>query len=116
MLAVLAEFERDQISERTRGALVHLRNQGKRVSGRAPYGYTLTPDGRHVIPDSREQTNLQTIHSLADGRSLRSLSRDLARRGIVSRSGKPFHHDTLRGILERDGGNRPVTDKYQEVS
>ena len=31
MLAVLAEFERDQVAERTKGALAHLRNQGKRI-------------------------------------------------------------------------------------
>src|SRR6185295_927090 len=39
MLAVLAEFERDQIAERTKGALSHMRNQGKRISGKIPYGY-----------------------------------------------------------------------------
>jgi DNA invertase Pin-like site-specific DNA recombinase len=39
MLAVLAEFERDQVAERTKGALSHLRSQGKRISGRIPFRY-----------------------------------------------------------------------------
>jgi site-specific DNA recombinase len=38
MLAVLAEFERDQISERTTMAMAHKRSQGHRISGQVPYG------------------------------------------------------------------------------
>jgi len=51
MLAVLAEFERDQVAERTKGALAHLRNQGKRISGKIPYGYDLALR-RPVLPFS----------------------------------------------------------------
>ena len=39
MLAVLSEFERDVISERTSMAMVHLRNSGKYTGGFEPYGY-----------------------------------------------------------------------------
>ena len=39
MLAVLAEFERDQLAERTRAAMQHLRGQGRRISRHLPYGF-----------------------------------------------------------------------------
>jgi len=47
MLAVLAEFERDQISERTKAAMAHLRRQGHRVSRHIPYGFMLSNNAAH---------------------------------------------------------------------
>jgi DNA invertase Pin-like site-specific DNA recombinase len=66
MLAVLAEFERDQVAERTKGALGHLRIQGKRISGRIPYGYDLEHDGQNLIPNPREQEGLLLIQALRE--------------------------------------------------
>lgn len=39
MLAVLAEFERDQIAERTRLGLAEKRRRGEKTGGRVPFGY-----------------------------------------------------------------------------
>lgn len=61
MLAVLAEFERDQIAERTKGALSHMRNQGKRISGKILFGYDLAPDGENLLLNPEEQIGLQLI-------------------------------------------------------
>jgi len=41
MLAVLAEFERDQVSERTAMALQYKKAHGERLGGRIPYGRQL---------------------------------------------------------------------------
>ncbi len=54
LLAVLAEFERDQISERTKVALQHMRANGRRISRYAPYGCDLSPDGQELIPNAKE--------------------------------------------------------------
>lgn len=64
MLAVLAEFERDQVAERTKGALAHLRIQGKRISGKIPYGYDLALDGVSLVSNPKEQRGLQLIQRL----------------------------------------------------
>ena len=64
MLAVLAEFEQDQISERTKGALGHLRSQGKHVSGKMPYGFSLAPDETSLVPNPAEQKGLYVIETL----------------------------------------------------
>jgi site-specific DNA recombinase len=41
MLSTLNEFERDQLAERTESAMAHLRRNGRRISGRVPFGYDL---------------------------------------------------------------------------
>jgi DNA invertase Pin-like site-specific DNA recombinase len=43
MPAVPAEFERDQVSERTRFALAHKKAKGERTGG-VPYGFRLAED------------------------------------------------------------------------
>lgn len=53
MLAVLSEFERDQISERTSAAMVYKKAQGERV-GELPYGYQAGSDGKLVENASEE--------------------------------------------------------------
>lgn len=88
MLAVLAEFERDLASERTKEALGHLRRQGKRVSGRIPFGYDLA--GENLVENAREQRAIGVIRALrASGLSLRAISRELAVKGIKTKTGVP---------------------------
>ena len=48
MMAVLAEFERDQISERTSTAMAHKKSKGERV-GTVPFGFVLLEDGRTLV-------------------------------------------------------------------
>ena len=67
LMISLNEFERDQIAERTKGALSHMRIQGKRISGRLPYGYDLSKDGSTLIPNTDEQEGLRRIQTLRAG-------------------------------------------------
>jgi len=88
MLAVLAVFERDQIAERTKGALAHMRNQGKRISGRLPYGYDLAPDGENLLPNPAEQNGIQLIQRLqAKGLGRRRIAADLIAKSIPTKMG-----------------------------
>src|SRR6266478_5379016 len=59
MLAVLAEFERDQISERTSAAMAYKKFQNEQV-GELPYGYQAGPDGK-LVENAREQAVITTI-------------------------------------------------------
>lgn len=43
LLAVLNEFERDQISDRTRFALAHKKANGEKTGGTVPFGYKVDP-------------------------------------------------------------------------
>lgn len=101
MLAVLAEFERDLVSERTTTALSHLRSQGRRVSGKIPFGWDLT--GENLVPNDEEQTALAIMIALRDeGLSLRQIAEELERRQIRTKSGLVvWAPKVVAGILHR---------------
>ncbi len=95
MLAVLSEFERDVISERTSMAMAHLRTTGKYTGGFEPYGYRCVDGVLQGIPEEMEAIRL--IHQLRrEGRSLRSIAGCLSARGILSRSGRTFAVQIVR--------------------
>ena len=90
LLAVMNEFERDQISERTKSALQHKKSKSERV-GTIPFGFKVDHDGMALIEDQNEQQVISAIHSMRDsGLSLRKIVVELERNGFVSRSGQPL--------------------------
>lgn len=101
MLAVLAEFERDQISERTTTAMKFKAAQGQRV-GKVPFGYDLSADGVTLVPNETEQRALSLIKELrAAGESLRKIAAELERQQIATKEGKPWTHSTVQRIVSR---------------
>jgi DNA invertase Pin-like site-specific DNA recombinase len=102
LLAVLAEFERDLISERIMTTLAHLKSQGRRVSGLIPYGFDLASDGRTLSLNKHEQTVIRRICQLrAKGQSLRQIAAILNKDGILSKLGKAWSAKAIRSILLR---------------
>lgn len=74
MLAVLAEFERDLVSERTRLALAHKRGCGEKTGGKVPFGYR-DDDGQLVeVPQQQEAIRLG-LDLYRHGRSFRAIAR-----------------------------------------
>jgi DNA invertase Pin-like site-specific DNA recombinase len=103
MLAVLAEFERDQIAERNKGALGHLRSRGKRINGKMPFGYDLASDGETLVPNPYEQAGLCLIRKLrAMGFGRRRIAATLTARGVPTKTGVPWSPQTIRNIRERE--------------
>lgn len=99
LLAVLAEFERDQCSERTRLALRFKRDRGERYCHDAPYGYNWR-NGR-LVPNAREQTVLARATALRrKGWSYRRIARRFALDGITNRAGRAFPYQRLGAILK----------------
>jgi site-specific DNA recombinase len=98
LVASVSQWERRAIGERTVAAMAHLRAKGRRTSRFAPFGYRL--EGDRVVPDAREQEVLKLMRSLrSDGLSLREISRALAERGHLARSGAPFSSEVVRTSL-----------------
>ena len=78
MLAVLAEFERDQISERTKTAMTHLRRSGRRISRFAPYGWNFDTYGDQLLPTPVEQAVVARVRALREAKmSYREIARVL---------------------------------------
>lgn len=102
MLAVLAEFERDQVAERTKGALAHLRHQGKRISGKIPYGYNLAEDGTSLVPNPQEQNGLRLLERLrARGFGRRRIAAELTAQCVPTKTGVAWSPQAVGRILHR---------------
>ena len=103
LLAVLSEFERDQISERTRSAMQFLKSQGKRV-GTIPLGFDLADDGETLLANGQEQDAIQVIHDLrAQGFTLRGIGQELQRRKVKSKQGlSTWTPKVIRDVLLRE--------------
>ena len=94
VMAGAAEMERGLVSERTIVAMAHKRDRGERISGQAPFGYTF--DGDDLIENLEEQAVLLDLHQLRrDGMSFQKIADELARRGVMTRTGRPY---TSQGI------------------
>jgi DNA invertase Pin-like site-specific DNA recombinase len=91
MLAVIGQWEREAIGERTSAALQHLAAEGKYTGGRAPYGYAIGADGESLVEIVDEQAIIAAARALrAGGLSLRAVAAALASRGFTARNGEAF--------------------------
>lgn len=103
MMAVLAEFEKDQISERTTTALAYKSSQGERV-GQVPFGYQLDSDGIHLVSNAVEQAIITTINNLRNqGHTLRAIADHLNEQNITSKSGGRWYASSVRSVITTSG-------------
>jgi site-specific DNA recombinase len=111
LLAVLAEFERDLISERTKSSLAHKRKRSERC-GQIPYGYDLVEgtDGattrsgrasRLVRNETEQSVILKMLKWRARGWSARRIAEELTRRGVPSKRGGDWFHTAVGKVLRR---------------
>ncbi len=102
MLAVMAEFERDLVSERTTLAMAHKRSKNERI-GKVPYGFDLSSDGITLVENPEEQKVIGLIESLRkDGYSLRSIAKELSSRSVQTKSGADkWTHSSVQRIVTR---------------
>jgi site-specific DNA recombinase len=98
MMAVLSEFERDQIAERTTAALAHKKAMGE-VYSALPLGYA-DHDGKLVPVDEELRVVAEIKDMRGAGRTLREIADDLNGRGIVGKRGGKFFASTVRNVLE----------------
>lgn len=94
-----AAYERALIRARTKAALAAKKARGERV-GSLPYGFRLAPDGVSIERDEDEQGVLAAVRDLrAAGMSHRAIVAELAKRGLVSRSSRPFGQTQVARML-----------------
>lgn len=100
ILASVAQWERETISERTKDALAHKIANGERV-GRVQYGFRLAADGVHqeVAPEEAAVVEQMLAWSRA-GLGANAIAARLNAAGIPSRTGR-WHHPTVAKILQR---------------
>lgn len=97
MMAVLDEFQRDQISERTTDALAHKKSKRETYAA-LPLGYV--DQAGQLVPVDEELRVVAEIKEMrADGMSLERIAADLNSRGIIGKRGGKFHGMTIKKIL-----------------
>ena len=102
ILATIGQWEREAIGERTAAALAHKKTKGERV-GQIPYGWSLATDGVHLDPHHAEQEVIRLARELREaGLSLRKVGAALERKGLLPRTGKRWHAQTVKSLLAAD--------------
>jgi site-specific DNA recombinase len=99
MLAVLADFERDQIGERTKSALAYKKAAGE-VYAPTPFGFEAI-EGRLVEVKAEAAIVAEIMRMRANGLSLAKIATDLNERGIEGKRGGRWHASTVRYLIER---------------
>jgi DNA invertase Pin-like site-specific DNA recombinase len=111
VIAVFAEYERDQISERTRRALAQAKERGTRLGGpkrleASALGVTVNKANAdrfaaNVVPIIREiqASGVTTLHGVA---------RALNARGVQSARGAPWSAEAVSNILKRTTNAAPA--------
>ena len=98
VLAAAAELERGLIGERTSAAMRQRLSEGRYIGGRAPYGFQ-NVDGQ-LVEAPAEQAAIAIARELrAGGATLQAIADELAARGIMSRSGRPFAPSTINTMV-----------------
>lgn len=116
LLAVLNQFERDQVSERTKMVIGYLRDNNK-VYSHTPYGYDRMDND--LIPNIAELDIVNQMHAYRQqGYGYRRIATTLNKLGIDSKHGGKWYAKTVEGVLSRfpEGFNyeTPVSDTIQE--
>ena len=106
MLSTFGELERNQTSERVSSVLNGLSSKG-RLRGKPPYGYKYVGAKEPWVKVEEEQAVIQKLRdfkiktpSATVAQLTKMINSDSSAR---SRTGKPFHHGTIKTILEQNG-------------
>ena len=104
ILAAVADMERIRIKERTAEGRKAKKAKGGPV-GAVPFGYRKVGDGRSAVLEAYEYEQ-RAAYAMKEcyqqGLGLPAISRELAGRGLLSRSGKPFTPMAIRRVVTRE--------------
>lgn len=99
MLAVLNQFERDQVSERTQVAMQFKKSKNQAYSP-TPYGYIR--QGNELVVHKQEASNILKIKKMfEDGKGYAEIARTLNFEKIPTKTGKLWRSNTVYYLLKR---------------
>jgi len=98
MIDAFAQYERELIRQRTKAALARKRARGERA-GALPWGFEAASGGRLVACEAERAITALALELRAAGLSIRAIVQEMARRGIVGRSGRPLVKSAIERIL-----------------
>jgi len=99
MLAVLGEFERDLVSERTKAVLAH-KKANSEVYSPVPFGYTAI-EGRLEVVEREARLVAEIMQMREQGLTLRAIASEMNGRGIAGKQGGKWYASTVRHLINR---------------
>ena len=99
MMAVLSEFERDLVVERTTEALAHKKINNKKYAP-VPYGYKEV-NGSLVEVNREARVVREILKRREQGHTLRAIANDLNRRRVKAKKGGKWYASTIRYLIQR---------------
>lgn len=108
MLALVAEFERDRLLERTNEGRRAKAARGGHIGGSAPFGYRVAGSGRdaRLMEAPEQQAAIKTIRSLGGQVSLRRIAEK-----VREAHGVRISHEAVRQVLAASAGHHSETVK-----
>ncbi len=100
MLAVLNEFEREQIAERTSNSLQHKKRTGQKYTNKTPYGFEVINNRLEQVA-SEAQVVAEIMKARASGQTLGQIASGLNDKGIPTKQGKQWQPATIHYLLKR---------------
>lgn len=101
ILGALAQMEREQIGERTRDALRHIKGTGRHV-GAPPFGYSMTERAGVMRAVEADAPALDTIRRMKrKGGTFRAIADALNRKGVKTQRGGRWNPGTVHRIHAR---------------
>jgi site-specific DNA recombinase len=98
MLGLVAQWERETISERTRDGLAKIRSEGRRVSGQAPRGFRFRGD-RVVVDPAEKRLAGEAAALRKTGLSIRKIAETLNGMGRKTRNGGRIYPSGVERLL-----------------
>jgi len=99
MLAVLSEFERDLVSERTKAALAHKKANGEKYAC-VPFGFQEI-EGRLEEVEQEARVVAEILSMREQGHTLRAIAEEMNTRGIEGKRGGRWYASTVRYLIQR---------------
>jgi site-specific DNA recombinase len=100
MLAVLNQFEREQIAERTSNSLQHKKRTGQKYTNKTPYGYEVINNRLEQVA-SEAKVVAEIMRARHEGKTLGYIARQLNAQGIPTKQGKQWQSATIHYLLKR---------------
>ena len=98
MLGILNEFERDQISERTKAALAH-KKENNQVYNHTPYGYSRSGESLQKN-DAEAAVAAQAVKLYQSGKTMRAIARHLNECGVPTKLGKQWQPMQISRLIK----------------